>query len=249
VATLRQRLRERTEREAAHLEAERRRSERAGIECSASIADGRPYETILSEATRQCADLIVVGPHAKGAAPVRRGAVAERLLGTTADRVVRHAPCPVLVAPVEEHGAPPIRGGHWVVGVDFSETARHAVRVAKDLASASGGRLTLVLVEQPVGISEGVDLKSGGQQFLRDELAELAAAECGGTSVQLEVVFGHGADELCRVASSEKASVLVVGPHGRTGLGHVLLGSTAERCLRRATIPVLVTRRTSAKHP
>jgi hypothetical protein len=54
------------------------------------------------------------------------------------------------------------------------------------------------------------------------------------------VVFGSAASQLARYARAFEASLLVVGTHGRTGLSHLLRGSTAERLLRSAHCPVLV---------
>ena len=53
---------------------------------------------------------------------------------------------------------------------------------------------------------------------------------------------GRASQEIVRVASEEKADVIVMGTHGYTGMAHVLLGSTAERVLRRAPCPVLTVR-------
>jgi nucleotide-binding universal stress UspA family protein len=59
---------------------------------------------------------------------------------------------------------------------------------------------------------------------------------------QTEVVMGIPFEEILKRAKSLSADLIVVGTHGRTGLEHVLVGSTAERLVRRSTIPVLTVR-------
>ena len=57
--------------------------------------------------------------------------------------------------------------------------------------------------------------------------------------IQNIVARGIGSQEIIRIASENKADLIVMGTHGYTGLTHALLGSTAERVVRRAACPVL----------
>jgi len=68
------------------------RATAAGLHCYGRILEGGPYQEIVREARDANADLIVIGTHG------RRG-LAHMLLGSVAEQVVRHAPCPVLTVP------------------------------------------------------------------------------------------------------------------------------------------------------
>lgn len=245
----RQRVQRRMEHAADQLQQERTRATEAGVSCTSRLLQGHPWEVIVEEAERSGADLLVVGPHGLHPPRVLREHIRERLLGTTADRVVRHAPCPVLVA-TGEREAIPLSGRRWLVGTDFSPASLEALRFAHRLADACDGKLVLAHVIPPTGIEDATEVEPTWQQLLREEsrklasaeLRALAEAEATGAGVYQEDRLSHGppAEELCHAVDEMGADFLVVGTHGRKGLSRLLLGSTAERCLRRAPVPVLV---------
>ena len=251
VEAMRTRIHARIAAAAKTLETERSRCAAAGVACTVELAEGHPWEAIIEVVDRMAPDLLVVGPHrmlAPDAEPT--ATLGERLLGTTADRVVRHAPCPVLVATGVTPDPVEFAGARWVVGVDFSDESLHALRIAKRLADQSHGTLTLTHVVLPPGGRDD-DLESRTwQQVLREHslgdaerrLGALAAAEAPDATVSQRVSFDRPGNELALAADEQGASVLVVGTHGRTGLARVLLGSVAERCLHVARCPVLVVR-------
>lgn len=72
--------------------------------------------------------------------------------------------------------------------------------------------------------------------------AREVVTQAGHKTVQIDtqVVIGEPFHDICRIAEQEKADLIVMGSHGRTGLSHVLLGSVAERVVRHAPCPVLV---------
>jgi nucleotide-binding universal stress UspA family protein len=75
-----------------HLEAEQERVRAAGISCEKASLTGRPAPEILAHAKKTAADMIVMGTHG-------RSGLEHAILGSVAERVVHHAPCPVLVVP------------------------------------------------------------------------------------------------------------------------------------------------------
>lgn len=248
---LRARLRERVDRAAAQLEQERARCAEKGVECQTRLIEGHPWEAILEEAAQGQADLLIVGAH--GARPPRMlaNAIKERLLGTTADRVVRHAPCPVMVTTGERPLAD-LQGARWLVGVDFSPASEAAVRLASRLAEASGGEVTLAHASNPSGLTEQGEQDTNWQRVLREEsrkqterdLRDMAEAEAKGAEVHHGNRVSHGpaAEELAQAVEESNADFLVIGSHGKKGLTRLVLGSTAERSLRLADVPVLVVR-------
>jgi len=73
------------------------------------------------------------------------------------------------------------------------------------------------------------------------ELPKLAECdECAGLTVEEVIVHGEAAAEIVRVARERDVDLIVISSHGRTGLGRILFGSTAEAVVRHASCPVLV---------
>ncbi len=132
--------------------------------------------------------------------------------------------------------------------IDFSEPSRFALRVAADLCQAFGADLTLFHAYQLPGytLPEGSVVASPKMlQELADQaeshLAEWKgiAEAMGAKAVKTAKSVGEPALEVVEFARENGVDLLVVGTHGRTGLRHALLGSTAERVVRRAGCPVL----------
>jgi nucleotide-binding universal stress UspA family protein len=134
---------------------------------------------------------------------------------------------------------------------DFSECAAHAVAPAAELARQAGARLLCLHVVEPVvpaggwaPVAEPLPLADIGDR-LEDsaarELPKLArTAECAGLDVEEVIAHGEPAAEIVRVARERGADLIVISSHGRTGIGRILFGSTAESVVRYAHCPVLV---------
>src|ERR1051325_8908863 len=138
-----------------------------------------------------------------------------------------------------------------LVPTDFSECARHAVPVAAELARLLGaGVLCLHVVEpvvQPVGwtpVAEPMPAAELGGRMeeagARDLPAFSKIEEFAGLEVEDLIAHGEPAAEIVRVAEERGAGLIVISSHGRTGLGRILFGSTAESVVRHARCPVLV---------
>ena len=85
------------------------------------------------------------------------------------------------------------------------------------------------------------DIEEQLENSAERELPKLAECdECSGLNVEEVVVHGEAASEIVRVAKERSADLIVISSHGRTGLGRILFGSTAEAVVRHATCPVLV---------
>lgn len=247
---LRERLRARVEAAAAALEKERLRAEGLGPHVEADLLEGRPWEQIIEHASRVQASLVVVGPHGTGGPlAIGRGGLSEHVLGTTADRVVRHAPCPVLVG-AREPATERVQGGRWLVAVDFSPYSRAALRVAHDLAPACGAELIATHIVPEILESEldtgelvrfvGDDSPPRARAYV-DELTAFVKDELG-VEMAAKVALGAPAATLALAAGALDATLIVMGTRGRTGLAHLLLGSVVERTLRRSPVPVLCAR-------
>jgi nucleotide-binding universal stress UspA family protein len=135
-----------------------------------------------------------------------------------------------------------------VVATDFSELADTVVDQALDLAKQLGASLTLVhAYEIPIyGFPDGVlvapaDVAASISSAAQSSLDAIAKRhESAGVTLKTVLRNGPPWDEINAVAAAEKADLIVVGTHGRRGLARALLGSTAERLIRTATLPVFV---------
>ncbi len=136
--------------------------------------------------------------------------------------------------------------------IDFSDASRAAMEVAADLARRNGAALVLLhaypipgytfpdgsIVASPKMMQ---DLADQAERHLEEWRAQ-AAQLVGAPRVTAEKAIGEPAAEIVSFARSSGVDLLVVGTHGRTGLEHALMGSVAERVVRRAHCPVLTVR-------
>ena len=142
-----------------------------------------------------------------------------------------------------------------VCPTDFSESAVAAERQAADLARALGAEVVLLHVASEAMVwREGLTtpaLRSvfeAQRAWAADTLAARARALAAeGASARSIVRVGVAWEEILRVATEERADLIVMGTQGRTGLERFMMGSVAERVLRRATCPVLTVRTPTEK--
>ncbi|HEX5708679.1 MAG TPA: universal stress protein [Pyrinomonadaceae bacterium] len=134
---------------------------------------------------------------------------------------------------------------------DFSECAAHAVPAAAELARLTGARIVCLHVIEPVvpavgwtPVAEPLPLADVGAHLEETAARELPrfarSPECEGLEVEEVIARGEAASEIVRVARERGADVIVISSHGRTGLGRIIFGSTAESVVRHAHCPVLV---------
>jgi len=140
-----------------------------------------------------------------------------------------------------------------VCAVDFSECSNFALRYAVDLAGVFDARLRLLhVIELPylpsyplAGMPDfalPVDqIERGARERLRQTVEECRQKH---PRTDGEVRTGTAFVEIIGYAREQKADLIVVGTHGRTGLRHMIIGSVAEKVVRKAPCPVL-----SVKHP
>ncbi|HEV7395787.1 MAG TPA: universal stress protein [Pyrinomonadaceae bacterium] len=134
---------------------------------------------------------------------------------------------------------------------DFSECGNFALSYATSLARSFGAQIICVNVIEPIvptvgytGMTEPLPIADISEQLedsAERELPKLAECEeCAGVDVEELIVHGEAATEIVRVAKERAVDLIVIASHGRTGLGRILFGSTAEAVVRHATCPVLV---------
>jgi nucleotide-binding universal stress UspA family protein len=218
--------------------------------CRAEVG-GAPFDDICWIARQISADLIITSTHG-------RTGLKRALLGSTAERLVQHAPCPVLVSRKEK----PRRGPRGksatksilsidsiLVPVDFSESSLTGLNYAIEFAKKFSARL-LVLHVVDLGPLLGADTYAPRDSAASEEAAMrdaeqgmseyLRRVKFGEVPFQTQMIAGGSVQGICQVAAAENVDLIITATHGRTGLTHVLIGSTAEVVVRHAPCPVLV---------
>jgi nucleotide-binding universal stress UspA family protein len=134
---------------------------------------------------------------------------------------------------------------------DFSECGNYALSYAASLARTFRASIICVHVIEPMvptvgysGMTEPLpiaDITDQLEDSAERELPKIARCEeCAGLEIEELIVHGEAAAEIVRVAKDRNVDLIVVSSHGRTGLGRILFGSTAEAVVRHASCPVLV---------
>ena len=215
---------------------------RQGVEAECRALSGASAPRALHEAAEQFgAGLLVTGS-------TERGAVGRLLPGSTADRLMHGAPCPIAVVPRSwEPG-----GGLNTIGVAWVSTTegQQALEGAVALARRAGAKLVVLNAAKPRGLSGSF---GGGDPLTRatgyEELASAvrAAAERAvadatageaGVDVEPDVSVGDPADFL--IAASERLDLLICGSRGYGPTRAVLLGGVSRRVTTEAHCPVIV---------
>ncbi len=143
------------------------------------------------------------------------------------------------------------RTRHILHATDFSRASRPAFASALALAKHDRARLCLLHVLMPPSPFLGnrlppsyLELEARARRQAERHLAALVTdAKRAGVRVEAHLTEGVPAEEILRAARRQRAGVIVIGTHGRTGLGRIFMGSVAARVLQQATIPVLTVRR------
>ncbi len=134
---------------------------------------------------------------------------------------------------------------------DFSNGARAAMDHAISLAKDYQAKLILLYVIQDISIAEWYipstisagelveDMQKSAWQEMDKWFAEVSKQV---KDVEKMVVRGVPFVEIIQTAKERNADLIVIGTHGRTGIDHMLFGSTAEKVVRKAACPVLTVR-------
>jgi nucleotide-binding universal stress UspA family protein len=205
---------------------------------------GRPYEEICRLARRLEIDLIVTAT--RGTTGLKH-----LTLGSTAERVIRYAPCPVLVVHPDPGSARRRRPvfKKVLVPIDFSACAAQGLAYGRAIAAQFGSRLVLLHTidlsyysANPEYIPYDLSpLLEAAEKSAREQMLELIGeSDWDDLEVEHRLENGHAGEQICRSAQDLGADLIVTSTHGRTGLKRILLGSTAEYIVRHAPCPVLV---------
>lgn len=212
--------------------------------CYTRLEDGDPASRILDTAAEEKADLIIMSTH--GYSGVTRW-----VLGSVAEKVMRHAPCPVLV--IRSHT--PIRQA--LITLDGSALAEASLPGGLAVVQALGADVTLLRVDDAsdqVDPKEVMQLNRGEpglgeryqqsvyldaeeylariqRQYRRDDLV-----------IDTAVRYGKPAPTILNFAETHNVDLIIMSTHGRTGLARWRYGSITEKVLRSADCAMLISR-------
>ena len=209
------------------------------VDVDCRVAIGHPFEQLLATVREIEAQLLILGT--RGTKHKKSGDT-----GTFATQCVRKMPVEVLL--VRQHQTQPFR--RVVACVDFSETSERAVHRAADVAVSEGAELDLIHVWEPPLIDPGGDYGGFGAALpvidaremtpiLEKRMSEFTEKALEGSPLaeSANQIVEQGFDVAHSIAehvTETDADLVVLGTRGRTGLRSLLMGTTAEKLIRRA---------------
>jgi len=210
-----------------------------GVTCETRVVLGAPFAGIVKAVEEGGPDVLVIGPH-------RRQELRDVFTGTTAERTIRSANCPVLMA-----NAPPAAAYRRILlTTDFSDEARRAVDAFMALGMTQGSEISVLHLFDTIALRlamAGSMTESSRIMYVeevrdeaRKELASFAQAAALNNVKQIARESRTStALDILETAKEASTDLIVVGTQGRSGLERFLLGSVAEEVLRGADRDVL----------
>jgi nucleotide-binding universal stress UspA family protein len=202
------------------------------------LLNGVPWIQIVDQLEHGGFDLCVIGTHGYTA-------LARVLLGSVAEKVVRHAPCSVLVVRPDSEAKP---FTHVLIPTDFSEHAERAIELTPTLLGEQGAITLLHVIDASTAYMDApiADIARTLHEQARTALDAAARNLRTKTAIPVSTrlrVGSPGAQTLAAIDDDPAIDLVVMGSHGRTGIRRALMGSVAEKVVRHARCPVLVARK------
>lgn len=192
-----------------------------GIKVQEEIRVGNPYYSVQDIVAEHDVDLVVMGT--KGASGFK-----EFVIGSNAEKVVRHAKCPVLTVH-DDVETIDIKKVAFATGLEDA-TGKH-VEVVKELNNYFNFKTVIVRVNTPNNFQTDKDSFVQLEEFAQDS---------GLQNFELRVYNDVTEEEgIVNFANDIDADLIVMATHGRTGLSHLIAGSIAEEVVNHTQKPVL----------
>lgn len=212
------------------------------------VRTGRPFLEIVQAAKENDVDIILIGTHG-------RAGIDRVFLGSVAERVVRKSYCPVMVVRNSEYAG----FKQIVVPVDFSDCSKMALECAISTARAHKSALTVVHVFEESFIEPYV--RAANSEKEADEIVRkveyvnvskfedfLNKFDLSGIVFKKLLKKGIPEKNISEIALEQKAQLIIMGTHGRSGIKHMLVGSTAEEVVRTVHCDIIVVKPESMIH-
>ncbi|WP_299567547.1 universal stress protein [uncultured Sulfitobacter sp.] len=210
-----------------------------GVSCCSQVLQADPFAGIAKAVDDTGADLLVIGPH-------RRQILQDAFVGTTAERAIRVATCPILMV----NGTPAEPYRNVLLTTDLTDSARISLQHFERLKLGADVRLTVLHVFDTPMLRlamSGMMPKDDREAYVNDQrrlaIRELSdfMAKIGGVRAEQIVRQKKSSisNEILATAGDLKSDLIVVSTHGRGSVGRMLIGSVAERVLRSSAVDVL----------
>jgi nucleotide-binding universal stress UspA family protein len=206
------------------------------------VLKGQPYQAICGLAHDINIDLIAIATRGNTG-------LKHLVLGSTAERVVRYSPCPVLVIRNLKVSRQPLSFRNILVPIDFSDCSMKGLLYAKAFAEQFKSRLVLLnsvpfqyyFASDEYARYDMPRLRQYAEKAASEQMRDLVRTTAwNGLKVEASLQVGDPRQQICQRAEDSGVDLIVTSTHGTTGLKHVLLGSVAEYVVRHAPCPVLV---------
>jgi nucleotide-binding universal stress UspA family protein len=209
------------------------------------LSGAPPFDEICRVAQRIPADLIVMPTHG-------RTGLKHVFLGSTAEKIVRHSPCPVLVT--RGNALQSKNGSRFtiktiLVPVDFSSCSRDGLRYAIGFANEFGAKIIVqhatylgyIYSSEGNAIYDVRAMQETARENAERQMRELVhTVKFGRVKFGTVLTEGSPVLDICAFAKDRDADLIITSTHGLTGFKHVLIGSIAEQVVRHAPCPILV---------
>jgi len=213
-----------------------------GVSAESRVLLGKSWLRLIQEVLQNKHDLVIVGTR-------HEGLVDRVLIGSTAIKLLRKCPCPVLITKPSD-GQPMSSA---LVAHDLRQVGRHALNLGVALARSFNLQLTILhgIEQLPVGDPTGFGLPAGDSEQLHHEARErilmdleLADVDQGtleplSPPVQIKTVNGSPERPILDLIQQNSIDLLIMGTVGRSGIRGMLTGNTAERLLSRLQCSLL----------
>ncbi len=201
---------------------------------------GKPFLEIIKVAKEKGVDLMAIGTHG-------RAGVDRVILGSVAERVVRKAGCTVMVIRNRKY----VGFKRIIVPIDFSDCSRKALEYATATARAHNSKLTILHVYEGSFVEPYV--KAANSEEEADEIMKeiervnetkydefLKTVDLSGVEYEKLLKKGIPETDIVEIAMEQQANLIVMGTHGRSGIKHILIGSTAEEVVRAVHCDIII---------
>jgi len=201
---------------------------------------GKPFLEIIKVAKEKDVDLMAIGTHG-------RAGVDRVILGSVAERVVRKAGCTVMVIRNRKY----VGFKRIIVPIDFSDCSRKALEYATATARAHNSKLTILHVYEGSFVEPYV--KAANSEEEADEIMKeiervnetkydefLKTVDLSGVEYEKLLKKGIPETDIVEIAMEQQANLIVMGTHGRSGIKHILIGSTAEEVVRAVHCDIII---------
>lgn len=220
-----------------------------GVSYEYVVRPGEPAKVIRDVAKTRDVDLIVLGTHG-------RSGVERFFSGSVAEKTIRAATCPVITLSQHKETRGPSETAAMkriLVPFDFSAQSHAALAWATSMARALPAKITLLYIHSAAGkaAQSGTKKSIGPLEQARKRLEQLKHVSSNQLPQEFErvVVRGKPAKKIAEYVNEHRFDYVVIGTHGRSGLGRALIGSVAEQVVRNSRVPVFCVKLNNKRRP